>query len=767
MANHISKSRLATVSFILLLVVGLAAAATLGTDNIKRVSDITITTTTLRQPHITAYDPDGLTLRTTTTQSGTPCERLQYNSDARCAVGVCDDGLTCAYVPSVTTANAGSCKCRETTTTTMTSTLRRCEDVSNPTPNTCSGVCPAGTSCVYKAGTSPGYLAANIAGKCVCDTTTTIPSSQRCEALAYASPDRCAVGVCPTDYTCRYVPSAAAANTGKCQCVQATTTTQPATTRCSGIYAPTRSNCLSGYCPPGYSCVLKCSCEPDDTATTTTLQTRCEAIDRPSPNTCSGRCPPGQRCVYKPGTVSSASLAALQTPARCVCETPTTTIPSRRCEAQQYPSPDRCEAAECPTDYECKYVQLASAANAGRCKCVLKETTTTTLPGQVRCEAIYPASAARCKEGPCPPGHECRMVINPTAADANYCKCIPVTTTTMEPGPCEDVAYPSHETCKPASCPPGQSCSLITYTFGSTQVSGCVCAEGPGATSTTLPTQEKCEAVDYATPESCKAALCPPEQKCRVITYTFGSAQVSKCVCVGYETPTTTTLPGQVKCDGVYPASAEKCAEGLCPEDSKCRFIPGATSADSGMCRCVSPTSTTLPGQMKCEGIYPASDDRCVEGLCPPQHKCKHVQEAAGAAGVCRCIQGVPPSTVPGRKCSDVTDPTAESCKMAACPPGYTCTVVTDSAGVNYCKCRETSPTTTLETIRCEAIEYASPNTCVEGDCPRGYTCDYMVDDSGAAKCECVRQGSTSTVRTQEEEPKGILARLRKMIFGG
>jgi len=427
----------------------------------------------------------------------------------------------------------------------------------------------------------------------------------------------------------------------------------------------------------------------------TAAAVRCEDSE---PRTCGGECPSGQRCVYRPP--SSTSLAAANI-GSCVCEGVTTTTISSvyTCQGIYAPSRENCLMGSCPRGTSCQL----------QCSCVKDEgTPTTTIPG--RCESLLNPSPGRCEPGICPVRQECRYVPSLAAANTGSCRCVSVTTTTRPATVrCEAVEYPSPERCEASICPGNQRCEIVSYVFGSTKVSKCVCV---GGETTTIPSQVKCEGLQNPTQDQCVDALCPPGQRCGYMSYAFGSQQVSACVCLETGQASTTTLPGQVKCEAIYGASAERCAVGVCPPNQKCRVVESAAAANAATCRCVEATTDT---------------------------------------------------TVPGRRCADLTNPSQDVCSTGVCPKDYLCGVVTDAAGVNYCKCVEPEPVDD-EPMRCQQI--TDPQKCESGVCGQGQICTVSQDDAGNRICACEQKGTTTTLRSRERETKGFLSGIVDGLFG-
>ncbi len=612
--------------------IGTASSTLLRTVDTVDLKRTTTTTSTLRPaPTLNQLDPTLSRATTTSTQSTVRCERVQDPSDEACAKAYCPNNQVCAYTIVTSASGAVSNRC----------------------------VCTQATS------------------------TTQPPSQLRCEAIQYASADRCSVGVCPPGQVCRVVTSTAVTHVSSvCKCVpqEDTTTTTLQYTWCEDLTNPSERMCMTGLCPPNRVCRYMpavqqtlthmnapagqgCVCVPcESQITTTTLPVRCESVENPSARTCSvGVCPPNTRCVYKPGSMSEGVVATHVVPGSCECEpyVTTTTVPPR-CDAIAYASPRACAAGLCPPDMDCIYRPGSMAPGAvathyvpPSCECA---ATTTTLPTQMRCEALSATSAGECVEGVCPPEYDCRYVTLASAA-VGACRCVLRSSTT-----------------------------------------------------TTLPGVTRCEAVDDAGLNTCAEAVCPGNLICRYIPSPT-AANVGECVCIN---PPTTTQPGQVRCEAFADASANACVEGVCPPDYKCRYVPSPTAAGVGSCQCIPPTSTTMPGEIKCEAIDDASEKTCAAGLCPPEHSCRYIQ-TPGAAGECSCIL------------------------------------------------EEEAPPTVSE-VRCEAVEDPSEKTCAEGVCPQNHVCRYLVDDAGNDACVCrpttpstLRQGTTTTLRRQGGFVQGIM----------
>jgi hypothetical protein len=125
----------------------------------------------------------------------------QTPSDS-CSRGTCPAGQECGYSAAVTHVG-GSCKCSETTTT----TLRRCQ--TDPQTGGCDGYCTKGSVCTEEY------------GKCGCYVpTTTTTLQERCE---YDLKNGRCSGYCTKGSVCTD-------EYGKCGCYAPTTTTRQSTT---------------------------------------------------------------------------------------------------------------------------------------------------------------------------------------------------------------------------------------------------------------------------------------------------------------------------------------------------------------------------------------------------------------------------------------------------------------------------------------------------------------------------------------------------------
>jgi len=282
--------------------------------------------------------------------------------------------------------------------------------------------------------------------------------------------------------------------------------------------------------------------------TTTTLQRRCEAVSPANANTCSaGLCPEGTRCFFEPGQQSSTYVAAALPSGKCVCKsvTSTTIVTGSLCERVTGANAAECAEGLCANGMECRYMPVVTAANAGFCRCVLP--TTTTVQGQERCESMTDASTERCVEGLCPAGYECSLIQLTSAANAVACRCVSVTTTTVQPRYCEDVSDPTPESCKLVFCRDGSRCDYYVATLGNQQVKKCVCAGGSTTTTTTTVPSNECASIGNPSQTACRPGICPAGETCTFTQYTTGNQQVKSCVCVKRQTTTTTTL-------GIVPA---------------------------------------------------------------------------------------------------------------------------------------------------------------------------------------------------------------------
>ncbi len=575
----------------------------------------TTTTTTLRLAPTLAPVVRTIIAKTTTTTVGSDdygCEDLKYPSAEQCKMGKCPlQGYDCTYISSA--ASAGYCKCikyvttttqpkptftiRQYTTTTQqgltytirpytTTTLqyRWCQDVANPSERMCMvGLCPPNTVCRLRSDIvrpSGGTLTQASSGSSGMD----YPAESFFDVYAELTIDTEGTGcVC---VPCRYRPP---------------TTTLPS--RCETVSPASERQCRAGLCPPNTRCVFKpqaqlgylaaapmggtCECVG---GTTTTLPPRCEAMDDTGVSQCMhGLCPPDYRCRYVRDLT-----AASQGYCRCVQPTTTTLPDQTRCEIMSATGDAQCRQGLCPNDHNCRYVPSLAAANMGGCRCI--PPTTTTLQGQVRCEAVDDAGAETCKRGLCPPDQKCRYVEGATAANTGSCLCVSPPTTTTIPAntKCERITDASGPTCEQGICPDDYKCEVISYTFGSTQVKNCVCVPKSATTTTTIPGDVKCEAMDYAAQKTCKEGLCPPNTFCEVVKYNFGSTQVANCVCMEKQT-TTTIAQTEVKCEAITDVHQKSCMQGLCPSDSTCRIQTDDSGANH--CKCLPTTKTTIERQ--------------------------------------------------------------------------------------------------------------------------------------------------------------------------
>ncbi|HHQ44919.1 MAG TPA: hypothetical protein ENN13_02135 [Candidatus Altiarchaeales archaeon] len=768
-----STTRIMAFLMVLTIISLTASAATSSTDLTRLVTVTTLkgdTTTTLKSATTTTLRSATTTTPTTTlkptttvpTTTLTPITIQQsagtmYYRPAGClkSYTICGDG-TCVRDPADCPCPDNLIKCpngrcvkdrKECATTTTTTLYASCDDISSPSERTCmKGACPPNTVCrlVPASSQNTGYLAANMQQgsecKCVpcdCDeTTTTTTLPLRCERLDGASEKVCAQGLCPDNRRC--------------------------------LFSPGSGNTLTYYAPP------TCYCE---TTTTTTLPTKCEAIedDLASQRTCKmGLCPPDSYCVYKPGQIQSGYLAAVVTsPGSCECVTTTTTLPGQvRCEALDDASLPTCEQGLCPPDYKCRYIQGVTAANVGYCQCV--SVTTTTIPGPVKCEAVQFASENTCTPAVCPEGQTCELyTVNFGSTQQKYCVCMGGSTTTTTIPTCELIESPSSRMCAEGLCPDDRRC---VYSPGSSNVAThyvppkCYCET---TTTTTLPT--RCEEIDSASASqrACRMGLCPDNTYC---VYTPGQAQSNylaavvtspgSCECV----TTTTTLPNQVRCEAIDGANANTCSPGICPPETYCRYVPSAVAANMGSCMCIPTTTTTLPGEVRCEAVDDANQRTCQQALCPPDYECRLIQGATAAnVQYCQCLP-VTTTTLPGPvMCEDVQYPSSDTCSAAECPDGQQCRVYTVNFGSTqqkYCVCMGDSTTTTTipgEPIACKDVTNPGENTCAPAVCPEGMTCQYYRAVFGSGVQEnCICMESSAPAQNQQ----GFVARLWQSIFG-
>jgi len=488
---------------------------------IRPITTFTFPTTTLIHP-ITTF-----TFPTTTSTTQPKCERIQNPNEKTCMDGLCPQGLHCVYKlkPSSAAAVAAymvpSCVCESSATT--TTIQQRCERITTPSQNNCAtGICPQGTHCDYvKTASTPGAVAYVPREGCVClpDATTTTTTTLQytwCERLQNPSGPVCLRGLCPPNTVCRHRLSLTPSSSG------------------STVSQLTASG--------------KCACVPcEQQTTTTTLQSRCEAITQANANTCAaGPCPDGTRCVFKPGTQSATYLAAASVGGKCLCEPVTTTTLQRRCEAVTPANANTCAAGLCPDNTRCVYKPgtqsanyLAAAPVGGKCVC--EGVTTTTLPGEIRCEAITGANSGKCAEGICPSNMQCTYMPSAAAANAGYCKCVSATTTTVQPASCEEVANPSPDACARVTCPEsGKKCTFYQAVTANQQVKRCVCAGESTTTTTTTVPSNQCASIGNPSQTACRQGICSAGETCTFTQYTTGNQQVKSCVCVKKQTATTT-----------------------------------------------------------------------------------------------------------------------------------------------------------------------------------------------------------------------------------
>ena len=446
--------------------------------------------------------------------------------------------------------------------------------------------------------------------------------------------------------------------------------------------------------------------------TTTTIASntiKCEGVKEPyTADSCrAGACPQGMNCVYTAGSQTAAAYI----PPMCICQksTTTTTQPTGiRCEQVQSPNEKTCMAGICPNSYQCQYYQVAGAPSY--CKCTPKETTSTTLP---RCERIQSPNEKTCMAGLCPEGTRCTYRASPATTTAYIppaCVCIGATTTTVPSQvKCEGMQNPAEKTCAVGLCPEGTRC---VYKAGpNTAVAyippKCVCEPG-ATTTTTMPSYTWCEKLDSPSGPVCLKGLCPPNTVCRYFgpntqaTYLAAASAGGRCKCIpcDCDVTTTTTIPASLRCEAVKSPSANTCAAGLCPSNYKCDYVQSPTGAQ-GVCKCTPVTTTTQPGERKCEEITATNEGKCVQGLCPDNTDCKYIlsTSAAGVPGHCRCVPKATTTTQPTVvECSAVAEPSANTCAVAKCPPGEKCTVVTintAAAQLKKCVCAQAGGTTT------------------------------------------------------------------------
>ena len=592
------------------------------------------------------------------------CDAIKYPSSSNsCSVGICDNGYSCKYYQSAATANIAYCKCTPDATTTTT-LEQSCASIKNPSATACEpGICPIGSSCKYVQ--SAATVAVIGSCKCLPDSTTTTTLQPNCELIRNANEKACMNGLCPDGYDCKYVQSAATvAVIGQCKCIPHSTTTTIASSRlCEYVTPANEKTCMVGVCPPNYN------------------------------------------CKYMSMSAETGGSSAATSYCKCIPATTTTTLQGR-CEAVTPANANTCAAGLCPQGAKCVYkpsssptALLSSAPVIGSCVCDYGTTTTTLYP---RCEEITPAGQAVCRRGLCPPDQVCRFKQNNqlTAMVANVpsgsCNCVPCDcdnpTTTTLPSTCEDVLG--------MRCPSGTSCSCQCMPF-------CV-------TTSTIPQYLDCMKVTAPSANSCGPAKCPEGQKCRLVTYTVGAGQISKCACIGGETTTTQPV---VNCEGLIAGGQEKCDVAGCPPDMKCKYY--------------SPTS-------------------------------------ANSVGVCHCVGGSRPTTTLQQSCENVANPSANTCAPAKCPEGQKCkvyTVTLASQQISKCICQSEETTTTLNSGGCEAITNAGGATCAHGECPGNTKCTYVVEANTAAaqigRCKCLPVEATTTTL-----PRGFVERILKAIFG-
>ena len=533
------------------------------------------------------------------------------------------------------------------------------------------------------------------------------------------------------------------------------------------------------------------------TSTTVAQQSdvRCEAVNQANEKTCmQASCPDNYDCKYVP-----SAAAAIVGYCKCVQKVTTKTQPSEvRCEAIKGPNEKTCVDGVCPSGYDCDYVPSAAAANVGYCKCV--STTTTTLPSEVRCEAVKYPSANSCAPGVCPQGAKCRYVASAAAvANIGYCKCVYDTTTTTtlssQETPCERILKPSSASSCSGACPQGMRCMFkpkvqSTANLAALSPSGessCVCVEY--TTTTTL--YPKCEDLTDLSGPTCKRGLCPPNSVCRPraavqqasLAYVNLKAKGCECVPCDCVDSTTTTLPQQVLCERVVSPSAATCEAGLCPDNQKCRVFTAVVGNDKiSKCACVGETTTTLPA-IKCDGLISGSADKCALASCPQGYKCKFYPPAATTAansvGSCKCAPDTTPPptppTIPPQNvlCENVQNPSGGSCEVAKCPDGQKCKVFTATVGngqISKCACVGET-TTTQPPYNCDGLISGSSEKCDQASCPQGYACKFYPSTAANAvgTCKCVQAASqtTTTLRSAPPEPKpGFLEGILKAIFG-
>ncbi|MFH1404391.1 MAG: hypothetical protein ABIH11_09000 [Candidatus Altiarchaeota archaeon] len=609
-------------------------------------------------------------------------------------------------------------------------------------------------------------------------TTTTQYSDYDCEAVPDPSPENCKRASCLDGRPCvYYVATFASSQVKKCVCAEsqdATTTTQPSVTRCEAVQNPNEKTCMDAICPDNKVCKLiyvqaqgvaamqvpACACVDDTTTTTLPSIVRCEAVQDASPEKCKrASCPNNLPCTFYPTGYDTAGNQV----GKCKCEAATTTTLSQvRCEAVKDPNEKTCMEALCPPDQKCKYVVTHDEdGNAVRaCMCV--GATTTTQP-PVNCRSIENPNANTCSQGSCPPGMRC--MLRPGGVSAGYlaaqnvhttCECIQATTTTTLYPPCSDISPPSARMCVKGDCPPNYVCRFMpggaTTGYLAANMPGpsckCVPCDCPEETTTTLP--RKCEETSPANANTCTMGVCPPGTRCVFMpggaSPGYLAAQVAggSCECVE---GTTTTIPDSKRCEAMQ-AGYETCAEGICPPEYDCKYVQSPAAANLAYCKCVmkSTTTTTLSGQVRCEAITDAGAMQCMDGICPPNHKCSYVMYASAAIGKCECVLETTTTMPSGRKCTDLKNPNEKMCMEGVCPPDYECGYVVDTAGVGYCKCvepQDTTTTTMFPTVpsnECRSIEDPSPDKCSIGSCPDDFECVFTSQSATGADARCMCQ---------------------------
>jgi len=485
-----------------------------------------------------------------------------------------------------------------TTTTLPPSNAIKCEGVNEQAnEKTClTGACPEGMNCVYRSGTQTA--AAYVPPQCLCErttTTTTLPQEVRCEKVVDANEKTCMAGICSVNSECAYVPVPGAVGYCKCKGPETTTTTLP----------------------------------------------RCERIQNPNDKACmSGLCPDGTRCVYRKASETAVAFV----PAACVCEKPstTTTIPSEvRCEKVVDANEKTCMEGICPDKYECKYGQIAGAP--GYCRCAPKETTTTTLQ-YTWCEKLTNPSERECLTGMCPPNTVCRYSASASqpasfaSAAANppgRCRCVPCegasTTSTTLPR-CERIQNPDDKTCMIGACPDGSRCVYkpAPPTAAVNVPALCVCEKTP---PTTIPPELRCEAEKSPEEKTCAEDRCLEGYDCK---YVQTAGATGNCKCLPKET--TTTIPSGEKCETISTAGQQQCIPGACPEGLKCSYVPSATGANTGYCKCAEEEVTTTTQPAYCEEITNVNEATCVSGKCPDGTKCTYAKATFGNQAIAKCV---------------------------------------------------------------------------------------------------------------------------------